>query len=93
VPSIATIDRAGRVVIPKRLRDSLRLHPNTRLRVVERDRRIVLEPIEEEPLLIRRDGLVLLGGELVQAAPAARDDRERRLDELVQRATRPRRRP
>jgi AbrB family looped-hinge helix DNA binding protein len=85
--SFTTIDRAGRVVIPKPLRESLRLLPNTRLRVIEHDRRVVLEPIEDEPVLIERDGLVLIGGELVGPPPEVRKLREERVDDLARRAT------
>jgi AbrB family looped-hinge helix DNA binding protein len=90
---VTTIDAAGRVVIPKPLRDSLRLLPNTRLRVVEQDRRVVLEPIEDEPILIEKDGLVLIGGELVGPLPDARSARDQRVRELTRRAMqKPRRR-
>lgn len=85
--SFTTIDGAGRVVIPKPLRDALRLLPNTRLRVVEHDRRVVLEPVEDAPVLIERDGLVLIGGELVGPPPEVRRVREERVDELARRAT------
>jgi AbrB family looped-hinge helix DNA binding protein len=85
--SFTTIDLAGRVVIPKPLRESLRLLPNTRLRVIEHDRRVVLEPIEDEPVLIERDGLVLIGGELVGPPPEVRKLREERVDDLARRAT------
>lgn len=47
------------MVIPKALREALRLLPNTRLRVVEHEGRIVLEPVEENPVLLERDGLVV----------------------------------
>lgn len=84
--SFTTIDSAGRVVIPKPLRDALRLLPNARLRVAERNRCIVLEPVEEEPILLERDGVVLIGGELVGAAPDTRAVRDERLEELTRRA-------
>ena len=90
--SFTTIDAAGRVVIPKRLREALRLFPNTRLRVVEDHQRVVLEPVEEAPVLIERDGIVLVGGELAEPALNVRKAREDRLDELVHRVTRRRHR-
>jgi AbrB family looped-hinge helix DNA binding protein len=87
MPSFTTIDSGGRVVIPKALRESLRLLPNTRLRVIERDRRVVLEPVEDAPVLIERDGLVLIGGELVGPPPDVRTLRQERIDQLARRAT------
>ena len=80
---ITTIDSAGRVVIPKSTRDALHLHPNTRLRVIEGERRIVLEPLEDEP--------VLIGGELVGPPLDVRTVREERLDDLSRRSARRRR--
>ena len=88
---MTTIDAAGRVVIPKRWREALRLLANTRLRVTEQGRRIVLEPVEEEAVVVVRDGLTLIGGELVEPPPAVRRIREERLDELSRRANRRRR--
>ena len=90
--SFTTIDSAGRVVIPKRLREALRLFPNTRLRVIGDHQRVVLEPVEEAPVLIERDGIVLVGGELAGPLPTVRQAREDRLDELAHRVTRQRRR-
>lgn len=88
---ITTIDAAGRVVIPKRMREALRLMANTRLRVSEQGRRIVLEPVEEEAIVVERDGLTLIGGALVESPPGVRRVREERLDELARRASRRRR--
>ena len=89
--TITTIDAAGRVVIPKQLREALRLLANTRLRVTEQGRRIVLEPVEEEAVVVERDGLTLIGGELIEPPPEVRRVRAERLDELSRRATRRRR--
>ncbi|HYC55252.1 MAG TPA: AbrB/MazE/SpoVT family DNA-binding domain-containing protein [Candidatus Binatia bacterium] len=83
--SYTTIDAAGRVVIPKKLREQLRLLPNSRLRITEEKNRVVLEPIEEDPVLIERGGVVLIGGELTGGAPDARQIREERIQELTRR--------
>jgi AbrB family looped-hinge helix DNA binding protein len=54
-----TIDAAGRVVVPKALRDQLRLGAGTRLEVRLREGRIELEPLPTPMRLVRRDrGLV-----------------------------------
>jgi len=87
--SIATIDAAGRVVIPKAVRDALHLHAGTRLRIVPGYRSIVIEPIEEAPQLVLRDGMTLIGGELEgPARDYTAEGREARLDELEARVTR-----
>jgi AbrB family looped-hinge helix DNA binding protein len=83
------IDEAGRIVIPKAIREALRLHPGNHLRLLERDRRLILEPIEEEPVLVERDGLTLIGGRLEGPPVSVRELREERLDELVARIAGP----
>ena len=54
-----TIDRAGRVVVPKRLRDELKLEAGTTLEIRAREGRIELEPVTVPMRLVRRGkGLV-----------------------------------
>ncbi len=48
-----TIDAAGRVVIPKRLRDDLGLLPNTELEITEEDGRLIIEPATTQMRLVR----------------------------------------
>jgi len=48
-PMHTTIDSAGRVVVPKRLREALGLRAGTRLGVSERNGAIILEP-ESQPM-------------------------------------------
>ncbi|KLO31686.1 antitoxin [Mycolicibacter heraklionensis] len=60
-----TIDPAGRLVIPKRIRDRLGLHGNDQVEITERDGRIEIEPAFTDVELVR-EGSVLV----------ARPDRE-----------------
>src|SRR5215472_7662531 len=48
-PMHTTIDSAGRVVVPKRLREALGLRAGTRLGVSERNGGMILEP-ESQPM-------------------------------------------
>jgi AbrB family looped-hinge helix DNA binding protein len=52
----AAIDRAGRVVIPKPLRDSLGLRPGQVLDISVRDGRLEIEAAPTSMRLERRDG-------------------------------------
>lgn len=52
-----TIDSAGRIVIPKAIRDDLGLRGGEELDVSERDGRIEIEPIPVEMHVEERDGL------------------------------------
>jgi len=55
----ASIDAAGRVVVPKALREALHLKPGTTLEISHEDGRLVLEPIPVPMRLVRRGkGLV-----------------------------------
>ena len=80
----ATIDRFGRVLIPKKVRDDLGLRPGTTLRVEERGRAVSLSPITEEVLLEDEDGVLVftgrVGGDVGTALAAMREDR---LESLV----------
>jgi AbrB family looped-hinge helix DNA binding protein len=54
-----TIDRSGRVVVPKALRDALKLEGGTTLEIRVREGRIELEPVATPMRLVRRGkGLV-----------------------------------
>jgi AbrB family looped-hinge helix DNA binding protein len=50
------IDRAGRIVIPKPLRESLALAPGQTLEISVRDGRIEIEPAATPMRLVRRRG-------------------------------------
>jgi AbrB family looped-hinge helix DNA binding protein len=54
-----TIDPAGRLVIPKRIRDRLGLRGNEQVEITERDGRIEIEPAPTEVKLVR-EGSVLV---------------------------------
>jgi AbrB family looped-hinge helix DNA binding protein len=53
-----TIDAAGRVVIPKQLRQAASLKAGQELEITERDGRIEIEPVSAPVKLVERDGFV-----------------------------------
>lgn len=78
-----TVDKFGRIVIPKELRDELGLGPGTALRIDRREQDLVLSPLQETPELVEQDGLLIYVGEpvgdVVGAVAADRAARLRRI--------------
>lgn len=50
------IDQAGRIVVPKPIRQRLGLRPNTEIEIVEREGGLFLRPVESRPSMIRVHG-------------------------------------
>ena len=57
-----TLDRFGRVVIPKQLREDLGLQPGSVLRIKQDDQKISIEPVHDEPTLVVKDGVLVYQG-------------------------------
>jgi len=78
------IDKAGRIVVPKKLRDALHLTPGTRLKVERNGDTLMLEADFPEPRLEMIDGLwVMTGGRRLTAEDAnatINEHRERRMN-------------
>lgn len=58
--AVVTIDRAGRIVVPKALRDRLHLEPGQSLRANVRDGRLELEPEPVDARLVEVDGVLVI---------------------------------
>jgi AbrB family looped-hinge helix DNA binding protein len=68
-----SIDRAGRVVVPKALREALDLRPGMHLEISQDDGRLILEPRPVPMRLVRRGrGLVAVPGKPLPRLTAAR---------------------
>lgn len=52
-----TIDKAGRVVIPKKLRDRMHLAAGDSFELESTDDQIVLKPVREEPTMFKKSGI------------------------------------
>ena len=73
------VDKFGRVVLPKALRESHDLGPGERMDVEERPECLILRPARQRSVVTKRDGLLVVSGsaegDLTQAL--ARHRRER----------------
>lgn len=76
-----TLDKAGRVVIPKRLRDALRLTPGDSLTLESNGNEVTLRPVRSGAALHKERGIwVFRGGAKLTAAETDRALQESRQD-------------
>jgi AbrB family looped-hinge helix DNA binding protein len=80
------IDRAGRVVLPKPVRDRYGLKAGANLEIQETAEGVVLKPVQQRASLVTRDGLLIHRGKLPKGYDWSRlieDDREDRMRKLA----------
>jgi AbrB family looped-hinge helix DNA binding protein len=85
-----TIDKAGRLVLPKPMRDALHLKPGTALEILQEGDQITLRPPQSHAQLVKKNGMwVLKCSEpplSVSAVDLIAQDREDRIQTLIRRA-------
>jgi AbrB family looped-hinge helix DNA binding protein len=84
--TMLTVDKAGRVVLPKPVRDELQLSPGDSLELESSEERIVLRPVrgtgplrKKQGIWVFRTGEPLSTAAVNQAITATRRDREREI--------------
>ncbi len=80
--TIVEIDKAGRIVVPKKVRDALRVRAGDRFFVEEMDDGIFLQPAFEEAHLVAKDGLWVMAGGTPSSRSAVdlvAEDRDKRM--------------
>jgi AbrB family looped-hinge helix DNA binding protein len=78
------LDEFGRIALPRRVREDLRLEPGTKLRIEEQGGGIFLKPMAEETPLVLKDGVLVFVGELEDDADEALErDRAHRVRDLM----------
>ena len=79
-----TIDKAGRVILPKPVRERLGLRAGSELEMQEIAEGVVLKPGDRKPALVRKGRFVVYAGELpagydiLKAIDQDRDDQNRK---------------
>ena len=66
------IDKAGRIVVPKPLRDRLGFRPDTELEAIEQPDGVLLKLVQQRPSMVKIDGLWVHRG---RAEPGANWER------------------
>ena len=78
-----SIDRFGRIVIPKKIREDFNLKAGTSMRIEESEQTIILTPVHGEPNLYVKDGvLVFSGTPLEDLSDALARHREERMKSI-----------
>jgi AbrB family looped-hinge helix DNA binding protein len=87
--SILTIDRAGRIVLPKPIRDQMGLHPGSQLEVHANYDHLELRPVEARPSLVSEGSLLVhtgsAPGPLADSVRLMREERIERQSRAVRR--------
>jgi AbrB family looped-hinge helix DNA binding protein len=71
------IDKAGRIVLPKPVRDRLRLRQGSDLEIEERPEGLLLKLVDQRPSVVQKNGIWVHLGKLPK-----RFDRETLVDEV-----------
>jgi len=79
------IDKTGRIVVPKNLRDRLGFKPGTELEAIEESEGVLLRRVEQRPTMVKADGLWVHQGSAEPGANWERifeDAREERIESV-----------
>ena len=79
----ATLDRFGRIVIPKKIREDLHLQVGSSIRIEEGEGEIVLKPVEGEPSLVKKDGVLVFSGKAVENVETAVEEHRQERNKLL----------
>lgn len=78
-----TLDRFGRIIIPKNVRDDMGLVAGTVLQIEKEGQRLVLEPVQGETSVTDKKGILVFTGTAVgDVGVALREHRRHRLQKM-----------
>ena len=81
---VTTLDKFGRIIIPKKFREHLGINLGTTLNISEDGARIVIEPIQEKEPVIDKNGILVFTGKLDgKRSDFIREDRNQRMKKLL----------
>jgi len=79
-----TLDKFGRIIIPKQIRDHLGLKAGEILQVEELENKVLLKPVKEESSLRVKEGLIVFSGTSIgDVAETVRTLRTERINEII----------
>ena len=78
------IDKFGRIVLPKKIRDDMGLSPGTSIKITETPDKIILEPEHSGSAVKEKQGLYVYSGETVgDLTDVIGSNRRKRIDSLA----------
>ncbi len=81
---VGSLDKYGRVLIPKKVREHLGIKPQSPINIIDDGQRIIIEPVHEADGLVEKDDVLIytgkIQGELEQEIEL---DRAQRLKKLL----------
>lgn len=81
---VTTLDKFGRVIIPKKFREHLGINSGTTLNISEDGARIVIEPVQEKEPVIDKNGILVFTGKLDgKMGDFIQKDRNQRIKKLL----------
>lgn len=81
---VTTLDKFGRVIIPKRFREQLGINSKSTLNISEDGKRIVIELVQERKPVVDRNGILVFTGNLEDKKnDLIKSDRNRRMRKLI----------
>jgi AbrB family looped-hinge helix DNA binding protein len=85
---IVSMDGAGRVVLPKPLREQFNLHAGSQLEIIPGADGMELKPVETKPSLVKVNGWwvhqgVMQGGATTDPVQVVEQSREERINSLI----------
>ncbi|MHB1686763.1 MAG: AbrB/MazE/SpoVT family DNA-binding domain-containing protein [Ignavibacteriaceae bacterium] len=81
---VTTLDKFGRVIIPKRFRERLGINFKSTLNISEDGKRIVIELVQEKEPVVDRGGILVFTGNLEdKKIDLIKSDRNRRTHKLL----------
>ena len=78
-----TLDRFGRIVIPKKIREDFHLQVGSSIRIEEGEGEIVLKPVEGEPSLVKKSGVLVFTGKAVGNVETALEEHRQERNKML----------
>jgi AbrB family looped-hinge helix DNA binding protein len=81
---VTTLDKFGRIIIPKRFRERLGINFKSTLNIAEDGKRIVIELVQEKEPVVDRNGILVFTGNLESPkSDLIKSDRNKRMHKLL----------